>query len=161
MAQPLSEAEVIAGKFLGNWIFVLIALAGTVPTAIGMLMASEADPGIVFAQYVGAALLAGQLVALGIWASSMTRNQITAFIVAAALSFVLFLIGVPVVQIGLPPVLAGALARLSVVSHFENVARGVVDLRDVLYFVSTTALFLVLAVGAVSRERLSLSLIHI
>ena len=155
MAQPISEAEVIAGKFLGNWIFVLIALAGTVPTAIGMLMASEADPGIVTAQYVGAALLAGQLVALGIWASSMTRNQITAFIIAAALSFVLFLIGVPVVQIGLPPALSGALARLSVVSHFENVARGVVDLRDVLYFVSTTALFLVLAVGAVSRERLS------
>ncbi|HIF56795.1 MAG: Gldg family protein [bacterium] len=155
MAQPLSEAEVIAGKFLGNWIFVLIALAGTVPTAIGMLMASEADPGIVTAQYVGAALLAGQLVAIGIWASSMTRNQITAFIIAAALSFVLFLIGVPVVQIGLPPALSGALARLSVVSHFENVARGVVDLRDVLYFVSTTALFLVLAVGAVSRERLS------
>ena len=155
MAQPISEAEVIAGKFLGNWIFVLIALAGTVPTAIGMLMASEADPGIVTAQYVGAALLAGQLVAIGIWASSMTRNQITAFIIAAALSFVLFLIGVPVVQIGLPPALSGALARLSVVSHFENVARGVVDLRDVLYFVSTTALFLVLAVGAVSRERLS------
>ncbi len=155
MAQPISEAEVIAGKFLGNWIFVLIALAGTVPTAIGMLMASEADPGIVTAQYLGAALLAGQLVALGIWASSMTRNQITAFIIAAALSFVLFLIGLPVVQIGLPPALSGALARLSVVSHFENVARGVVDLRDVLYFVSTAALFLVLAVGAVSRERLS------
>ena len=133
MAQPSSEAEVIAGKFLGNWIFVLIALAGTVPTAIGMLMASEADPGIVTAQYLGAALLAGQLVALGIWASSMTRNQITAFIIAAALSFVLFLIGLPVVQIGLPTALSGALARLSVVSRLESVARGVVDLRDVLY----------------------------
>ena len=155
MAQPLSEVEVIAGKFLGNWLFVLITLAGTVPTALGMLMASEADPGIVIAQYVGAALLACQLVALGTWASSMTRNQITAFIVAAALSFVLFLIGLPVVQIGLPPVLSGALARLSLVSHFENVARGVIDLRDVLYFVSTAALFLVLAVGAVSRDRLS------
>ena len=155
MAQPLSEVEVIAGKFLGNWLFVLITLAGTVPTALGMLMASEADPGIVIAQYVGAALLACQLVAIGTWASSMTRNQITAFIVAAALSFVLFLIGLPVVQIGLPPVLSGALARLSLVSHFENVARGVVDLRDVLYFVSTAALFLVLAVGAVSRDRLS------
>ena len=155
MAQPLSEVEVIAGKFLGNWLFVLITLAGTVPTALGMLMASEADPGIVTAQYVGAALLACQLVAIGTWASSMTRNQITAFIVAAALSFVLFLIGLPVVQIGLPPVLSGALARLSLVSHFENVARGVVDLRDVLYFVSTAALFLVLAVGAVSRDRLS------
>jgi len=155
MAQPLSETEVIAGKFLGNCIFVLITLAGTVPTAVGMLMSSEADPGIVTAQYIGAALLASQLVALGVWASSMTRNQITAFIVAASLSFVLFLIGLPVVQIGLPPALSGALARLSVVSHFENVARGVVDLRDVLYFVSTTALFLVLAIGAVSRERLS------
>jgi ABC-type uncharacterized transport system involved in gliding motility auxiliary subunit/ABC-type transport system involved in multi-copper enzyme maturation permease subunit len=155
MAHPLGEGEVVVGKFLGDWLFVLLALAGTIPTALGVLLASDADPGIVWAQYVGAALLAGQLVALGMWASSFTRNQITAFIVAAALSFVLFLIGLPVVQIGLPPLLSGALARLSVVSHFQNVARGVIDLRDVLYFVSTGALFLVLAVGTVARDRLS------
>ncbi len=155
MAQPLTEAEVVGGKFLGDWLFVLIALAGTIPTAVGVLMVSEADPGIVLAQYVGAALLAAQLVALGLWASSFTRNQITAFIIAASLSFALFLIGAPVVQIGLPPLLSGALARLSVVGHFENVARGVVDLRDVLYFASTAVLFLMLATGAVARERLS------
>jgi ABC-2 type transport system permease protein len=155
MAQPLTEAEVVGGKFLGDWLFVLIALAGTVPTAVGVLMVSEADPGIILAQYVGAALLAAQLVALGLWASSFTRNQITAFIIAASLSFALFLIGAPVVQIGLPPLLSGALARLSVVGHFENVARGVVDLRDVLYFTSTAVLFLMLATGAVARERLS------
>jgi ABC-2 type transport system permease protein len=155
MSQPLGETQVVVGKFLGDWLFVLVALAGTVPTALGVLAVSDADPGIMVAQYVGAALLAAQLVALGLWASSMTRNQITAFIVAAVLSFVLYLIGLPVVQIGLPPVLSGAVARLSVVSHFQNVARGVVDLRDVLYFVSTAALFLVLAVGRVSAERLS------
>jgi ABC-2 type transport system permease protein len=155
LAQPLTEAEVVGGKFLGDWFFVLIALAGTVPTAVGMLLVSDADPGIVLAQYVGAVLLAAQLVALGLWASSFTRNQITAFIIAASLSFLLFLIGAPVVQIGLPPLLSGALARLSVVGHFENVARGVVDLRDVLYFASTAALFLMLATGAVARERLS------
>ncbi len=155
LAQPVNEMEVVLGKFLGDWIFVLVVLAGTLPTAVGVLAVSDADPGIVVAQYVGAALLAAQLVAVGLWASSVTRNQITAFITAAAISFVLFLMGHPVVQIGLPPLLSGLVARLSVLSHFQNVARGVVDLRDVLYFASTAALFLVLAVAAVSRERLS------
>ncbi len=155
LAQPISETELVLGKFFGNWAFVLIALAGTVPTSVGVLLASEADTGIVIAQYLGAGLLVGQFAALGIWASSITRDQITAFIVAAALSFGLFLIGLPVVQIGLPPLISGALARLSVLGHFENVARGVVDLRDVLYFVSTMGLFLMLAIGAVSKERLS------
>lgn len=155
LSQPVSEAEVVLGKFFGDWLFVLVALAGTLPTALGLLAVSDADPGIVLAQYVGASLLAAQLVALGLWASAMTRNQITAFIVAAVLSFALYLIGLDIVQIGLPPAISGALARLSVVAHFENVARGVVDLRDVLYFVSTGALFLMLATGAVIGARLS------
>lgn len=155
LAQPLTEAEVVLGKFLGDWAFVLLALLGTLPTALGILLVSEADPGIVAAQYIGAALLAAQFVALGVWASSVTRNQITAFIVGATAAFALFLIGLPVVQIGLPPVLSGALARLSVLSHFENVARGVVDLRDVLYFASTTALFLILTLTSLGSQRLS------
>jgi len=157
MAQPVTEAEVVLGKFLGDWLFVLVALAGTAPTAVGVLLASSADPGIMLSQYIGAALLAAQLVALGLWASSVTRNQITAFIVGASASFLFFLIGVQVVQIGLPPSISGALARLSVVGHFENVARGVVDLRDVLYFGTMAGLFLVLATGQVARDRLSRS----
>jgi ABC-type uncharacterized transport system involved in gliding motility auxiliary subunit/ABC-type transport system involved in multi-copper enzyme maturation permease subunit len=155
LAQPVSEMEVVLGKVLGCWIFVMIALAGTLPTAIGIALVSDADVGIAVAQYLGAGLLALQFVAIGLWASSFTRNQITAFIVAAVTVFILILIGLPVVQIGLPPIVSGWLARLSVLSHFENVARGVVDLRDVVYFVSTTALFAVLALGAVLRERLS------
>lgn len=155
MAQPITEGELVLGKFLGNWTFVLLALAGTVPTAIGVLLVSEADSGIVAAQYVGAALLGGQLTALGVWASAITRNQIIAFIVAAAVSFFLWLIGLPIVQIGVSPATAALLAQLSVLSHFENVARGVIDLRDVLYFASMAGLFLVLAWAAVSRERLS------
>jgi ABC-type uncharacterized transport system involved in gliding motility auxiliary subunit/ABC-type transport system involved in multi-copper enzyme maturation permease subunit len=155
LAQPVSETEVVAGKFLGDWLFVMLALAGALPTAVGVLLVSDADSGIVAAQFIGAGLLAGQFVAIGLWASSFTRNQITSFIVAAGVSFALFLIGLPIVQIGLPPVLAGAVARLSVVTHFENVARGVVDLRDVVYFASTTALFLFMALAAVLRDRLS------
>jgi ABC-2 type transport system permease protein len=116
MAQPITEVELILGKFVGVWAFVLAALAGTLPTAFGLLWVSPADPGIVLAQYLGAALLAAQLTAVGVWASSFTRNQITAFIVASAVCFTLFLIGLPIVQIGLTPAIAGMLARLSVSS---------------------------------------------
>ncbi|HKK07433.1 MAG TPA: ABC transporter permease subunit, partial [Gemmatimonadota bacterium] len=83
LAQPLTEVEAVVGKFLGDWMFVLVALAGTLPTAIGILLVSRADPGIVVGQYVGAALLAGELTAIGLFASSITRNQITAFILGA------------------------------------------------------------------------------
>ena len=142
LAQPLTETEIVLGKFLGSWLFVMITLAGTLPMALGVLLASEADPGIMVAQYVGAALLAAQMIAIGIWASSMTRNQITAFILGAFTCFALVLIGTPIVQIGLPRLVGGWAAQLSVISHFENVARGVVDLRDLLYFASTCGLFL-------------------
>lgn len=155
IAQPLGEASLIGGKFLGNWLFALVALAGSIPTALGILLASDADLGVMIAQYAGAALLALQLVALGILASSLTKNQITAFILAAALSFGLILIGLDITLIGLPPALAAGLARLSLISHFENIARGVLDLRDLLYFISTAALFLGLAYLSLAGERLS------
>ena len=155
LAQPLTETEIVLGKFAGNWLFVLITIAGTLPMAVGVLMASDADPGIMLAQYVGAALLSAQMIAIGIWASSITRNQITAFILGATICLVLVLLGTPVVQIGLPPALGNLAAQLSVISHFENIARGVVDLRDLLYFASTCGLFLLLAVATLGRERLS------
>ncbi len=155
LAQPLTETEIVLGKFLGSWLFILITFAGTLPMAVGVLMASEADPGIMVAQYVGASLLAAQMLSVGIWASSMTRNQITAFIAGAFTCFMLVLIGTPIVQIGLPRLIGGWAVQLSVLSHFENVARGVIDLRDLLYFVSTCGLFLLLAVAALGHERLS------
>ncbi len=155
LAQPLSETDVLVGKFLGNWLFVLIALSGTLPLAIGLVVIAHADPGIFAAQYIGALLLAAQFVAIGLWASSVTRNQITAFILAVTISMVLVLIGLDIVTIGLPPVVGGMVARLSVLPHFENVARGAVDLRDVLYFLSTAAFFLVLAGVSLARQRLS------
>jgi ABC-2 type transport system permease protein len=155
LSQPLAESDLVLGKFIGNWIFVLVALAGTIPTALGILMVSDADGGIMLAQYAGGALLAAQGVAIGLWASSLTRNQITAFILASAVSLFLVLIGTPVVLIGLTPGLAAAASRLSVIGHFQNVARGVIDLRDVLYFLSTAGLFLTMAIGLVSRQRLS------
>ena len=155
LAHPLREVEVVLGKFIGNWFFVLIVLMGTIPAAFGLLKVSEADGGIMVAEYIGAGLLAAQGVAIGLWASSLTHNQITSFILAASASFLLVMIGTPVVLIGLPPWLGVSVSNLSVLGHFDNVARGVVDLRDVIYFVSTAGLFLFMSVGVMSRERLS------
>lgn len=155
LSQPLNEWAVVLGKFLGCWSFILIVLAGTLPAGVGLLLVSDADPGILAAQYAGGILLAAQITAIGIWASSITRNQITAFILAAGLSFVLFLIGLPGILQGAPSILSGIFSQLSVLGHFEGVARGVIDLRDVVYFVSATAFFLTLAVVAVSDARLS------
>ena len=152
---PLDELEIVLGKLIGNWFFVVLSLAGTVPMALGVLLLSEADPGIMLAQYVGASLLALQGVAIGLWASTATKNQVTAFILATSVSFVLVFIGTPVVLYGLTPLLGTALSRLSVMGHFENVARGVIDLRDIVYFISTTGLFLALAVGTLVKQRLS------
>src|SRR5690625_4161626 len=118
-------------------------------------LASDAERAVKTAQYAGAALRSLHHVALGILASSLTKNQITAFILAAALSFGLILNGLDITLIGLPPALAAGLARLSLISHFENIARGVLDLRDLLYFISTAALFLGLAYLSLAGERLS------
>lgn len=155
LAQPLTEVEAVAGKFLGDWMFVLVALAGTLPTALGILIVSKADPGIVVGQYVGAAFLAAELTAIGLFASSVTKNQITAFILGALISIALVLAGLRFTQVGLPGPLGQAVGRLSVLRHFNAVARGVVDLRDVLYFVTAAGLFLSLAYWIVARERLS------
>ncbi|SVC14059.1 uncharacterized protein METZ01_LOCUS266913, partial [marine metagenome] len=152
---PLGEFEIILGKLIGNWFFALLSLIGTIPMALGILLVSEADPGIMLAQYIGASLLAMQGVAVGLWASTATKNQVTAFILATSVSFVLVFIGTPVVLYGLTPLVGTALSRLSVMGHFENVARGVIDLRDIVYFISTAGLFLAMAVGLLIKQRLS------
>ena len=152
---PLGELEILMGKLIGNWFFGMLSLAGTLPMALGVFLLSDADPGIMLAQYIGASLLAMQGVAIGLWASTATKNQVTAFILATSVSFALVFIGTPVVLYGLTPFLGTALSRLSVMGHFENVARGVIDLRDIVYFLSTAGLFVAMAVGLLVKQRLS------
>ena len=151
----IGELEILMGKLIGNWFFVMLSLAGTLPMALGVFLLSDADPGIMLAQYIGASLLAMQGVAIGLWASTATKNQVTAFILATSVSFALVFIGTPVVLYGLTPFLGTALSRLSVMGHFENVARGVIDLRDIVYFLSTAGLFVAMAVGLLVKQRLS------
>ncbi|PYP01579.1 MAG: ABC transporter permease, partial [Gemmatimonadetes bacterium] len=136
LAQPITELELLLGKYVGQLLFLLIALALTVTIPLGLALGTAPELGIVVAQYVGAGLLATGLAAVGVWASSVTRNQITAFIVGVFVMFVLIFVGLDQLIVGLPPRLGAIAASLGVLSHFSQIDRGVLDLRDVVYFVT-------------------------
>lgn len=155
LAHPVSEAELVLGKFLGVLVVLVGALALTLFIPLGLRFGGHVQWGPVVAQYVGAGLLAVAFGAIGVWASSLGRSQITAFILAVAVMFALILVGLNPLLVGLPPALGAIAANLGVLSHFESVGRGVLDLRDVLYFLSVAALFLVLAYQVLMRRRLA------
>jgi ABC-type uncharacterized transport system involved in gliding motility auxiliary subunit len=155
LAQPLTELELLVGKFLGAVLFVWLALALTLPVSMGLSLGADLHLGVILAQYVGAALLAAGFTGVGIWASALAQNQISAFIVGVAVMFVLVLVGLDPLLVGLPPTLGVVAARLGVLSHFRDIARGVIDLRDVIYFTTLAAIFLSLAYVALMGRKLS------
>ena len=155
LAQPITELELLLGKYVGQVVFLLIALAITVTLPLGLAFGAQLSWGVLVAQYVGAALLIGALTAVGVWASSVTRNQITAFILGVVVTFVLVLVGLDSLIVGLPPRLGAIAAALGVLSHFTGIARGVIDLRDAIYFLTLAALFLVLAYFALLSRKLT------
>ncbi|MDX1449898.1 MAG: Gldg family protein, partial [Acidimicrobiia bacterium] len=155
LSHPLTERDYLLGKYVGQLVFVWMALALTLAVPVTLSFGSDLHVGVVVAQYVGASLLAAGLTAVGVWASSLTKNQITAFIIAVTVMFLLVLVGLDPLLLGLPPSLAAVAARLGVLSHFRDIARGVIDLRDVIYFVTLVAIFLSLAYRSLMRRKLS------
>src|SRR2546430_544339 len=122
LAQPVTELELLVGKYAGQVLFLLIALALTLTIPLGLALGAKLEVGVLIAQYLGAALLTAGLAAVGVWASSVTRNQITAFIVAAAVIFALIFVGYDPLVVGLPPRLGAIAASLGVLSHFSGIA---------------------------------------
>jgi ABC-type uncharacterized transport system involved in gliding motility auxiliary subunit/ABC-type transport system involved in multi-copper enzyme maturation permease subunit len=155
LAQPLSELELLLGKYLASVLFLWIALALTLPIPLTLELGAAMPWPTVLVQYLGAGLLAAGFAAIGTWASSLTRSQITAFMLAAVPMFLLILVGLNPLLVGLPAGLAAVAARIGVLSHFEGIGRGVLDLRDVVYFVSLAGVFLALAYGAILGRRLA------
>jgi len=126
---------------------VLLTLA--YPITISRM--GDLDWGTVVGGYVGLLLMGGAYLAIGLMASSWTRNQVVAFIVAFAICFALFLVGklIPL----LPASLAGALEYISLDAHFANIARGVIDTRDIIYYLSLIGGCLFLAIQSLDSRR--------
>jgi ABC-2 type transport system permease protein len=136
----------VLGKFLAAWCFAGIALALTFPFWLTVNFLGSPDNGVILASYIASWLMAGALLAIGACISAVTKNQIIAFVVTAALGFIVTAAGSPAVLGALqgwsPQWLIDAFARMSFISHFSAITRGVIDLRDVAYFISVMIAFL-------------------
>lgn len=152
---PVKDWEVVLGKFLASFGFLAAALACTLPLAVTVAILGNPDDGAIVGGYLGCLLLGGTYLALGLWISALTSNQIIAFILTAAACFFLYIIGEPVVMSSVPDALAAFVAQLSVGYHFDSIGRGVLDSRDLLYYLSIIAFFLFLNIRSIESRKWS------
>jgi len=143
---PIRIGEAVLGKFLAAWFFAGIALALTFPFWLTVNFLGQPDNGVILAGYAASWLMAGAILAMGAAVSALTKNQVIAFIVTAALVFLLTVAGTSTV-LGLlrgwaPESVINAIAAASIFGHFAAITRGVVDLRDLVYFLSLMVAFL-------------------
>ncbi len=154
---PLSLPAAMFGKFLAAWAFMGLALLLTFPMLFTVGYLGDPDWGVIFAGYIGSFLMAGAFLSLGILVSAATKNQIISFVVSTALSLVLILIGFEPVMAFLsavfPPSLVEELSNLSFPYHFDAIQRGVMDVRDVLYFLSIIVTSLVSGMVVLERSK--------
>ncbi|MDB4965051.1 MAG: transporter, permease protein [Myxococcales bacterium] len=151
LTMPVTDWQLVFGKFLAALGLMSLLLVLTLAFPITVAALGPLDKGTTVAGYIGAILMSGAFVAIGIMASSFTRNQIVAALVAFFIGFGLFLIGA---LIGvLPPSLAPVASALSIGSHFQNISRGVIDSRDFLYYVSIIFVCLLVAQTTLDSRR--------
>lgn len=146
MTLPVTLWQAVLGKYLAAWAFAGIALALTFPIWITVNFLGAPDNGAILAAYIGSFLMAGGFLAIGACISAATRNQVIAFIFTVVVCFGFLLSGFPLVlgifQGWAPQPLLDAIASLSFLTHFEAISKGVIDLRDLVYFGALIAAWL-------------------
>lgn len=143
---PVTLAQAVLGKFLAAWAVAVVALALTAPIWLTVNYLGDPDNGAILAAYLGSALMAGAFLAIGACFSAISKNQVIAFVSSAAACLAFVLSGYPLVLeffgAWAPALVVETVSALSFLTHFNAIARGVIDLRDVVYFVSTIAFWL-------------------
>ena len=154
LTMPVATWQAILGKFLASWAFLAIALALTFPVVITVNVLGDPDNGALFAGYLGSLLLAGAYLAVTCLTSALTRNQVIAFILSVVVCLFLILAGFnPVTDLLArwgSPALVDTVAAFSVVTHFDGFQRGVIDTRDLAFFLSVIG-FSLFATGVIIR----------
>ncbi len=151
ITMPVRDWEVVVGKWLAAMVLLCTTLGLTLVFAITVSRLGPLDKGPAVAGYVGLLLMGGSYIAIGVMASSFTRNQVVALILAFGICFALFLFGkvLPFVPDALKPIVS----FLSTDTHFENVARGVIDSRDVVYYLSVIVVTLLVATTSLESRK--------
>ena len=156
MTMPITPWQAILGKFLASWVFIGIALALTFPVVLTANVLGSPDNGMIFAGYLGSLFLAGAYLAVTCMTSAMTRNQVVAFILSVVACLFLILAGFnPVTDLmtrWASPAFIDTVAAFSVVTHFDGFQKGVIDSRDLAYFLSVIG-FSLFATSLALRNR--------
>jgi ABC-2 type transport system permease protein len=154
LTMPVAPWQAILAKFLASWLFLALALALTFPTVLTVNLLGDPDNGVIAAGYLGSLLLAGAYLAITCMTSAMTRNQVVAFILAVVICLFLILAGFnPVTDLMVrwaSPAVVDTIAAFSVVTHFDGFQRGVIDSRDLVFFLSIIG-FALFATGVIIR----------
>ncbi len=157
LTMPITPWQAIVGKFVASWLFLGIALALTFPILVTVNYLGSPDNGVIFGSYVGSWLLAGSYLAVSCMTSAMTRNQVISFIVSVVLCFLLILVGFPPVTnflyqvLGFKPWLVETIAAFSVMTHFDGFQKGILDSRDLIFFLSVMV-FSLFTTGVIIRS---------
>jgi ABC-2 type transport system permease protein len=139
LTMPITTWQAIVGKFLASWLFLLIALVLTFPVIITVNYLGNPDNGVIFGAYVGSLLMAGSYLAISCLTSALTRNQVVSFIISVVICLLLILCGFPPVTNllhDIAPRLVDPVASFSVMTHFDGFQKGVLDSRDIIFFLS-------------------------
>jgi ABC-2 type transport system permease protein len=157
MTKPVTDWEVVFGKYLAGLSFLVIVLILTVttPLTVSAISTNGLDWGVLLTSYLGTLLLGAAYLAIGGWAGSFTSNQIVAFIVGVALIFVGIMLGERIVTMFVPNFLVSVLEYLGLQQHYSSISRGVIDTRDIVYYISVIFVFLYLTVRAVESRKWS------
>ncbi len=154
LTMPITPWQAIVGKFLASWVVVALALVLTFPIWLTVNYLGHPDNGVILAGYIGSLLMAGAYLAITAMTSAMTRNQVVSFIVSVVLALFLILAGYPPVTNMLTSWasswLVDGIAACSVMTHFESIQKGVLDSRDILYFLSVI-IFSLFTTGVIIR----------
>jgi len=154
LTKAVSDWDVILGKFLACLMLIGVALLLTLPYYISVWAMGPIDHGAVWCGYLGLILMSMSFIGIGLFASSITSNQIVAFLLSLFIG-VFFLIIFNVLASGLTGFLGQLLSYLSLSTHFDSISRGVVDSRDVIFFLSVTVLGLILAEASLSKRNIA------
>jgi ABC-2 type transport system permease protein len=153
---PVTQTQAVLGKFLAAWTFCAIALVLTFPFVIAVNILGSPDNGVIASGYLGCLLIAGAFLSIGAAMSALTRNQVIAFVLAVAVCLVFAAASNPIVSDFLTanaPSVADFTRRLAVIDRFNNFTRGIIALRDLIYFATFIAFFLFLNTVLVDQRK--------
>ena len=154
---PVKIVDAVAGKFLAAWIFAGISLMMTFPLWLTVNYLGDPDNGVIFTSYLGSWLMAGSFLAIGSCMSALSKSQVIAFILCGVVCLLFVLAGYPLVLNSIktwaPLIVVDSVANLSFLTHFNSISRGIISLRDVLYFCSVQVVWLAATVVVINARQ--------